>query len=155
MGRPKAIEVIQKAERKFVNDGLTSLTQLAQATGVTRKTLGTWRAKYEWDRKRAEITAQPEEIGDRIKRSLHLIMDDLEEAIRGKNTAIIKLKVSDLEKIVRSLAKIDALFDNKGALIKFCYSFVDFVATLPKERSLLVHLKRVLPLYIEHVENNG
>jgi transposase-like protein len=155
VGNPKKIEVRQRAERLYVIDGIVILATLAKRVNTSRTTLAKWRDEYEWEKKRAENVAQPEEISDRLKKILHLVIDEMDEMVKNKQILALKPKVADLEKIVRSLARIDALFDNKGAMIKFCYNFVDFVASLPKERSLLTHLKRVLPLYIEHVENNG
>lgn len=56
----------------------TSITSISKTLGISRKTVGIWRAKYDWDKKKEEASREVREFDGEIKKSVQkAIFDDL------------------------------------------------------------------------------
>lgn len=84
------------AERMFVEEGMNAKS-IAEAIGVTEKTVGRWRNQDNWDEKREKYLATPYNI----KR---LLSDELANLVKGETPGLDMKAINDAIKAIQSIS---------------------------------------------------
>jgi hypothetical protein len=148
MGRLTAVEREQKiadCKKLFISE--FSLETIHQITGITVKTIASWRDKYNWTEEKELNTIKPSEI-----RKL-----TLKQALAISKGEPLPYKTDDISKIV---AAFDRITDNRKIAVYTMESIDGFsnfmlekaATSNGKQRALLLEqLKQIRPLFNQYV----
>lgn len=66
--------LLRQADMMFIELGYTAKT-IAEVLGVTEQTVGRWRQKHEWDKRRDELFASPHKLREILLKEMRYIAD--------------------------------------------------------------------------------
>lgn len=154
------IDTKTRAQHLFVVEGVTNLSELERRVSVSRVTLGKWRDEYEWNalrqaRKTQELEEEtsPDAIVQQIRLEVQSTLALMKKS-RDKNQMPDPDLDKRIERLTRTIARLDGMWYSKALLIRMGNEFVDFVAGRPDLKDALPALRTALPAFIEHVEKN-
>jgi hypothetical protein len=140
-----------KARRLFVEDGITSFTDLETHVGVSRQTISKWAKDEEWESQRTSTVTSVENITVRMLGVLEKYLVQIEEKQDGGEDLSPKT-VQQLKGMVDSIAALKKDFDERGGTIAMFKKLSAYLAQLKGERELRIGLQRIAPGFFTYIE---
>lgn len=131
-----------KARELAVFHGLP-LTDIASETGVHIETIRSWAKKDDWTSEREEIITTPVEIGERLKKLIVRLMDEIDEKL-DSGEGISDLTLQRLDRYTKSLTRLDRNYDDKGAIILAMRKLIRFLSSTKNKEGIKL-LNSILP----------
>lgn len=140
-----------KARKLYVEDGITSFTDLSVFVNATRQTIARWAEEDNWEAQRTSHITRPDNIAARMLRVLENYLVQVEEkqaAGEGLDPSVLK-QLRDMTKAVKQ-TKDD--FDERGGVITMWNKLISYLSQVPGERETLKSLKRIAPGFFSYIE---
>lgn len=141
-----------KARKLYVEDGITSFSELEDHVAVTRQTISRWAKEEAWANQRTSTLTSAPDIAKRVIKVLSQIVNEIEE-MQANGVTPNPEQVKRMLSYAKSIRSLKDDYDEKGVLILFAKKLIGYLSSLPNERELLKGLQRVLPGFFSHIES--
>ena len=131
-----------KARELYVFHGWP-LTEIASEIGVHIDTIRLWSKKDDWASEREEIITTPVEIGERLKKLIVRLMDEIDEKLDA-DEGVSDLTLQRLDRYTKSLTRLDRNYDDKGAIILAMRKLIRYLSSTKNKEGIKL-LNSILP----------